>query len=69
MDANGNFCDRIEVSAGFFRSAEFQERGYFIYRFYSAVGRPPVYPEFMPDFAKVSGFLTAQHLKTTRQPL
>jgi uncharacterized repeat protein (TIGR01451 family) len=52
-------CDRIEVSAGFFRSAEFQERGYFTYRFYSvALGRKPDYVEFMPDLAKVSGFLT-----------
>ncbi|HUQ34248.1 MAG TPA: PQQ-dependent sugar dehydrogenase, partial [Pyrinomonadaceae bacterium] len=32
-DANGNFCDRVEVSAGFFKSKEFQERGYFIYKF------------------------------------
>jgi len=52
-------CDRIEVSAGFFRSPEFQERGYFTYRFYSvALGRKPNYSEFMPDIAKVSGFLT-----------
>jgi hypothetical protein len=52
-------CDRIEVSAGFFRSAEFQERGYFTYRFYSAsLGRKPDYNEFIPDMAKVSGFLT-----------
>jgi hypothetical protein len=52
-------CDRIEVSSGFFRSAEFQERGYFTYRFYSvALGRKPDYSEFMPDLAKVSGFLT-----------
>jgi hypothetical protein len=52
-------CDRIEVSAGFFRSTEFQERGYFTYRFYSvALGRKPNYSEFMPDLAKVSGFLT-----------
>jgi hypothetical protein len=52
-------CDRIEVSSGFFRSAEFQERGYFVYRFYSvALGRKPDYAEFMPDLAKVSGFLT-----------
>jgi hypothetical protein len=52
-------CDRIEVSAGFFRSAEFQERGYFTYRFYSvALGRKPDYAEFIPDLAKVSGFLT-----------
>ncbi|MEP6636023.1 MAG: BACON domain-containing carbohydrate-binding protein, partial [Acidobacteriota bacterium] len=40
-------CDRIEVSSGFFRSTEFQERGYFIYRFYSvALGRKPDYAEF-----------------------
>jgi hypothetical protein len=52
-------CDRVEVSAGFFRSTEFQERGYFTYRFYSvAFGRKPDYAEFMPDMAKVSGFLT-----------
>jgi uncharacterized repeat protein (TIGR01451 family) len=52
-------CDRIEVSSGFFRSPEFQERGYFIYRFYSvALGRKPNYSEFIPDLAKVSGFLT-----------
>jgi hypothetical protein len=52
-------CDRIEVSSGFFRSSEFQERGYFVYRFYSAsLGRKPDYAEFMPDMAKVSGFLT-----------
>jgi len=52
-------CDRIEVSAGFFRSAEFQERGYFTYRFYSvALGRKPDYAEFIPDLSSVSGFLT-----------
>ncbi|MDT5060031.1 MAG: hypothetical protein QOH63_490, partial [Acidobacteriota bacterium] len=52
-------CDRIEVSSGFFRSTEFQERGYFVYRFYSvSLGRKPDYAEFIPDLAKVSGFLT-----------
>jgi hypothetical protein len=65
-DANGNYCDRIEVSAGFFRSEEFQNRGYFIYRFYSAVGKIPSYEEFMPDFAKVSGFLSAQQLEENK---
>jgi hypothetical protein len=65
-DANGNFCDRIEVSAGFFRSKEFQERGYFIYKFYSAVGRIPLYPEFMPDLAKVSGFLSDAQLEANK---
>jgi hypothetical protein len=59
-------CDKIEVSAGFFRSKEFQERGYFIYRFYSAVGKIPLYPEFMPDLAKVSGFLSDQQLEANK---
>jgi hypothetical protein len=65
-DANGNYCDQIEVSAGFFRSKEFQERGYFIYRFYSAVGKIPLYPNFMPDLAKVSGFLSDQQLEANK---
>jgi hypothetical protein len=59
-------CDRVEVSAGFFRSEEFQSRGYFVYRFYSAVGRIPLYEQFMPDFAKVSGFLSAQQLEENK---
>jgi hypothetical protein len=65
-DANGNFCDRIEVSSAFFRSEEFQTRAYFIYRFYSAVGKIPLYEGFMPDFAKVSGFLSAQELEANK---
>ena len=59
-------CDRIEVSSDFFRSEEFQTRGYFIYRFYSAVGKVPTYGEFMPDFAQVRGFLTAQELDANK---
>ncbi|MEK6280496.1 MAG: DUF4214 domain-containing protein [Acidobacteriota bacterium] len=59
-------CDRIEVSAGFFRSEEFQSRGYFIYRFYSSVGRIPLSNDFYPDFAKVSGFLTADQLEANK---
>ena len=59
-------CDRIEVSSAFFRSEEFQMRGYFIYRFYSALGRIPHYGEFMPDFAKVSGFLSAEELEANK---
>jgi hypothetical protein len=59
-------CDRIEVSAGFFRSEEFQSRGYFIYRFFSSVGKIPVSEEFYPDFAKVSGFLTADQLEANK---
>ncbi|HEX8845827.1 MAG TPA: kelch repeat-containing protein [Pyrinomonadaceae bacterium] len=59
-------CDRIEVSSAFFRSAEFQDRGYFIYRFYSTFGRIPHYSEFMPDLAKVSGFLTPEQLEANK---
>lgn len=60
-------CDRIEVSSDFFRSPEFQARGYFIYRFYSAaLGRVPLYAEFMPDLARVSGFLTDAQLEANK---
>jgi uncharacterized delta-60 repeat protein len=60
-------CDRTEVSSGFFRSPEFQARGYFLYRFYSvALGRKPNYAEFMPDLAKVSGFLTDAQLEANK---
>lgn len=64
--AGSTQCDRIEVSSDFFRSDEFQTRGYFIYRFYSAVGKIPHYAEFMPDFARVSGFLSAQQLEANK---
>lgn len=60
-------CDRIHVSSGFFRSPEFQDRGYFVYRFYPvAFGRKPVYTEFIPDLAKVSGFLSASELEAAK---
>ncbi|HKR02843.1 MAG TPA: DUF4214 domain-containing protein, partial [Pyrinomonadaceae bacterium] len=59
-------CDRIEVSSAFFRSEEFQTRGYFIYRFYSAVGRIPLFEQFMPDLAKVSGFLSSEQLEANK---
>ncbi|HEY6047244.1 MAG TPA: Calx-beta domain-containing protein, partial [Pyrinomonadaceae bacterium] len=32
-EASDDRCDRIEVSSAFFRSPEFQDRGYFLYRF------------------------------------
>jgi CSLREA domain-containing protein len=63
-------CDRIHVSEAFFRSAEFQERGYFVYRFYSsAFGRKPDYAEFMPDLGRVSGFLTNDQLEAAKTAL
>ena len=49
-------CDRVHVSAGFYQSLEFQGRGYWAYRFYdAALGRRPLYTEFIPDMQKVGG--------------
>ncbi len=60
-------CDRVHVSEMFFRSAEFQQRGYFVYRFYSAsFGRKPDYAEFTPDMARVSGFLSNDQLEAAK---
>ena len=60
-------CDRVHVSEMFFRSEEFQERGYFAYRFYStALGRKPDYAEFTPDMTRVSGFLTNDQLEAAK---
>lgn len=59
-------CDRTEVSSDFYRSDEFQQRGFFIYRFYETLGRIPHYAEFIPDQAKVSGFLNTMDLETMK---
>jgi uncharacterized repeat protein (TIGR01451 family) len=60
-------CDRVAVAESFVRSPEFQERGYFIYRFYSSsLGRIPLYNEFIPDMARVSGFLSSQDLEANK---
>jgi hypothetical protein len=60
-------CDRVHVSEAFYRSQEFQERGYFAYRFYStALGRKPDYSEFAPDLSRVSGFLSADQLEAAK---
>ena len=49
-------CDRVHVSAGFYQSHEFQGRGYWAYRFYdAALGRRPLYTEFLPDMIKIGG--------------
>ena len=60
-------CDRIHVSGNFFQSAEFQQRGYFVYRFYPvSFGRKPDYAEFIPDLARVSGFLSDAQLEAAK---
>ncbi|MFZ0063294.1 MAG: hypothetical protein WAL47_14780 [Pyrinomonadaceae bacterium] len=47
--------------------AEFQQRGYFVYRFYPvAFGRKPDHAEFVPDLASVSGFLDDNQLETAK---
>jgi len=57
-------CDRIHVSRAFFQSPEFQERGYFLYRFYNvAFGRKPDFDEFEHDLGYVSGFRTDADLE------
>jgi parallel beta-helix repeat protein len=60
-------CDRVEVSSAFFRSEEFNSRGYFVYRFYeAALGRSPKYLEFMSNLRRVTGFLSDQQLEAEK---
>jgi lysophospholipase L1-like esterase len=56
-DVNNNVnCDRIAVTSSFFRSQEFQLKGYFVYLFYKvSLGRLPRYAEIIPDMRRVSG--------------
>ncbi len=54
-------CDRILVSSSFFRSPEFQIKGFFVYRFYKAsFGRQPTYEEFLRDLTSLSGQTDAE---------
>jgi len=65
--AGNTTCDRIEVSSAFFRSPEFQGRGYFIFRFYiAALGRNAFFAEFMPDLRRVSGFQDDAQLEASK---
>jgi len=61
-------CDRIEVSADFFRSVEFQERGYFVYLFYSTLGQITRYDQFVRDYQLVNGFgnMTEQEFENSK---
>lgn len=54
-------CDRVAVSSNFFRSDEFQLKGYFVIRFYQVgFSRLPGYEEFMRDQRSVTGTTTAE---------
>ena len=60
-------CDRVHVSSGFFRSTEFGERGYWIYRFYHGVlGNRPLLAQFKPDIRRLNGFQSPQELENNR---
>jgi hypothetical protein len=76
--AGDTTCDRIHVSEQFVRSAEFQQRGYFTFRFYPVsfpgqagsdppgFGHKPSFAEFLPDLRSVSGFLDANQLEAAK---
>ncbi|HEX8138372.1 MAG TPA: DUF4394 domain-containing protein [Pyrinomonadaceae bacterium] len=65
--AGSTNCDRVEVSSAFYRSPEFYDRGYFVYRFYeTAFARQPQYTEFMSDLRRVTGFLTPEQLEANK---
>jgi photosystem II stability/assembly factor-like uncharacterized protein len=56
---------RIGVSAAFFIELEFQDTGYFVYRFYRAsFGRQPTFAEFTSDRSNVVG---GSNLETSKQ--
>ncbi len=56
---------RIGVSAAFFIELEFQDTGYYVYRFYKATfGRQPNYAEFTSDRSKV---IAGSNLKANKQ--
>jgi hypothetical protein len=60
-------CDRIEVSSAFYRSPEFQNRGFFVYSFYvTSLERFPQYPEFMFNMSGVSGFQSQQEEEASK---
>ncbi|HST52114.1 MAG TPA: FG-GAP-like repeat-containing protein [Pyrinomonadaceae bacterium] len=51
-DAQCREAKRVDTSAAFFLSIEFQETGYVVDRFYKATfGHPPAFDEYLPDLA------------------
>jgi uncharacterized protein DUF4214 len=60
-------CDRVHVSSGFFRSTEFTDNGYWIYRFYHGpLGVRPLLAQWKPDLRRLTGNQTAQQLEASR---
>ena len=61
-------CDRVHVAQSFYQSAEFQNRGYWAYRFYEVgFGRRPNYVEFIPDMAQVGGAKSPAEEEASKQ--
>jgi hypothetical protein len=61
-------CDEIEVASAFFRSPEFFDRAFFLYKFYeAALGRQPQYDEYQHDLLRMTGFLTTEELELRKQ--
>jgi hypothetical protein len=53
-------CDRVSVSAAFFRSQEFEFKGRFVFDFYKAAfARLPLYNEIIPDIRSVTDSTTS----------
>ncbi|HET9714297.1 MAG TPA: hypothetical protein VFP64_20585, partial [Pyrinomonadaceae bacterium] len=60
-------CDRVQVSSGFFRSTEFTDNGYWIYRFYHGpLGARPLLAQWKPDLRRLTGNQTAPQLEASR---
>jgi uncharacterized repeat protein (TIGR01451 family) len=65
--AGSTACDRIELSSRFFRSPEFFDRAYYVYRFYeTALGRKPTYDEYQDDLEELAGFLSDAELEARK---
>jgi hypothetical protein len=59
--AGNQGCDRVGVSAAFFRSEEFQQKGNFVIRFYLvSLGTAPGYREFTRDSQRVTANTAAE---------
>jgi hypothetical protein len=63
----GDTCDRTDTALRFFESDEFKLRGYFVYLFYhAALGRRPLYAEWLMDVVKLNGFQTVAEQEANR---
>jgi hypothetical protein len=58
---------RVHTTLAFFLSIEYQERGYFVHRFYkSAYGRRPLFNEFLTEMGKISPDFTTPEMENDK---